>query len=347
MENLFDIRQDIKYRLAFQKKLKDQPEVVQFFFTLKKLIDFQDNYEAPEVPEKRGSRMFSSMVISKRVPSLKEKYPTFDDYLNMVVFKSTMPSDYQLVGQPYIGMSVHEIDSCLSRWRDTEALYQAVRKRILENKGMDLNLVKDEPSVLTLNKLLNPEDYSFMKQTGRDSATFPFVSFFPFLNLWKFRKPECKEFLQICLVCLIVAILGIIGICIDKQPYTWIGAAAVSIILAVFLGGIIYNITTLFTHGEPKKGSWVPGTVGFAAGVICFFCSYSVTPPAQSSNFYSTPTRVYDSYDSEDNTIVYTTEYGECYHSTPNCPTLARSRNIYETSKSRARRSYRPCQKCH
>lgn len=346
MENLFEIRQDIKYRLAFQQKLKDQPDVVQFFFTLEKLLDYHTRYEAPEVPEKRGSRMFASMVIQKRVPALKEKYATFDDYLNMMLFHSTSPSNYNLIGQPYVNMSVSEISKCLSRWRDTEALYKVVRKRILDNKGIDLNLVKDEPSVLTLHKLLAPEDYSFMKQPGRDSEHFPFVSFLPFLNMWKFHKYECKEVLQICLVCLVVAILGVVGIFIDKQPYTWIGAAAVSIILSVALGGIIYNITTLFTHGEPKKGSWVPGTVGFAAGLVCFFCSYAVTPPAQSSNFYSAPTSEYSS-DYDDNVTVYTTEYGECYHSTPNCPSLARSCNIYETSKSRAKRSHRPCQRCN
>lgn len=327
--------------------MKVQPEVVQFFFTLKKLIDFQDKYEAPAIPERRGHGIFASMIISNGVPSLKEKFPTFDDYLNMVVFKSGMPSVYQLVGQPYNCMSFQEIDSCLSRWRSCEALYQLVRKRILENKDIDLNLLKDEPTVLTIHKLLKSEDYSFMKQPGRVNFQLPFVSFFPFLNFWKFHKSDCKEFLQVCFFCLIVAVLGVVGICVDEQPYTWMGAAAVSILLAVFIGGIIYNITTLFTRGEPKKYSWIPGSIGFVAGVICFFFSYSVTPPVHTSNFYSTPASVYDSYDSEDNTIVYTTEYGECYHSTPNCPTLARSRNIYETTKRKAQRNCRPCQRCH
>lgn len=347
MDNLFEIRKDIKHRLAFERKLKEHPDVVQFFFTLEKLLDYQSKYEAPAVPEQRGSRMFSSMVIRKGVPSPKEKYATFDDYLNMMVFKSTMPSDYNLVGQPHINMSVSHIDSCLTRWSDTEALYKVVRKRILDNKGVDLHLLKDEPTVLTLHKLLTPEDYEFMKKPGRDSVQLPFVSLLPFSKAWKFHKYDCKDFLQISLFCLVVAILGVICILIDKQPYTWIGAAAISILVAIILGGLIYNIVTLFTKGPPKKGEWVPGVVGFAAGVLCFLCTYSVTPPAQSQNYYSSPSTYSETADYGDNVTVYTTEYGECYHSTPDCPSLYRSRNIYETTKGRAKRSHRPCQRCN
>lgn len=347
MDNLFEIRKDIKHRLAFEKKLKEHPDVVQFFFTLEKFLDCHSKYESHAVPNQRGSRMFSSMVIRKGEPSTKEQYATFDDYLNMMVFKSAMPPEYNLVGQPHIGMSVIEIDNCLSHWSDTESLYKAVHKRILDNKSIDLHLLKDEPTVLTLHKLLTPEDYEFIKKSGRDSVQLPFVSLLPFSNTWKFHKHDCKEFLQITLFCLVIAILGVIGILLDKQPYTWIGAAAISILVGAILGCLIYNIVTLFTKGTPKKGEWVPGVIGLAAGVLCFFCTYSATHPSQSEHYYAPPSTYSDTGDYDDNKTVYITEHGKCYHSTPNYPSLYRSHNIYKTTKGRAIRTHRPCKRCN
>lgn len=75
MDNLFDIREDIRYRLLFNKKLKEHPEVVQFFFTLKSWIDLNAKYEAPAQPEVRGAgrmAIFRNILVKPRVPSLKE-----------------------------------------------------------------------------------------------------------------------------------------------------------------------------------------------------------------------------------------------------------------------------------
>lgn len=53
-------------------------------------------------------------------------------------------------------------------------------------------------------------------------------------------------------------------------------------------------------------------------------------------------------HSSQDNeVIVYTTMYGECYHSTKNCPTLYRSKVIFECSQSNAQnKGYRSCNVC-
>lgn len=44
---------------------------------------------------------------------------------------------------------------------------------------------------------------------------------------------------------------------------------------------------------------------------------------------------------------VYITPNGKCYHSSPNCPTLYRSRVINEISISEVRDTRKPCSVCH
>ena len=53
-------------------------------------------------------------------------------------------------------------------------------------------------------------------------------------------------------------------------------------------------------------------------------------------------------HSSQDNEIiVYTTMYGECFHSTRNCPTLYKSKVIFECNKSKAqKKGYRSCKVC-
>lgn len=361
MANLFDIREDIKYRILFDRKLKEHPEVVQFFFTLKNWIDLNKRYETPAQPEVRaGGRMaiFRNMLIKPRKPSLKEKFSTLDDYLKKGVFYTnelTAESiikggyTYNLIARPDRNhCCLSEIDECLTHWTQTKALYDTIRHRILENKGVNLNLVKDEPSILTIRQLLTPEEYSFVSDTGKDELEFPFVSLLPIFNFCKFHKREAKECLIALCIGLVATLLGIGGIYLNKQPYTWMGAAVVGIAIALIAGGLFYNILSLFLKGDNEKHEkweWVYGWFGLITGAVFFFCSYSVVPE------YSTPSSFYNSSsgyeESIDNTTVYVTEYGECYHSTPNCPSLYRSRNIYSASKSRASRTHRRCSKCY
>lgn len=53
-------------------------------------------------------------------------------------------------------------------------------------------------------------------------------------------------------------------------------------------------------------------------------------------------------HSSQDNeVVVYTTMYGECYHSTKNCPTLYKSKVIFGCSESKAQqKGYRSCNVC-
>ena len=37
MDNLFEVREDIKYRWEFERKLNDDFDIVQFYFTVEKL----------------------------------------------------------------------------------------------------------------------------------------------------------------------------------------------------------------------------------------------------------------------------------------------------------------------
>lgn len=151
-------------------------------------------------------------------------------------------------------------------------------------------------------------------------------------------------------IAVIFTLLGVVGIMLNKQPYTLISAAILGIILAIVVGGIFYNILSLCLKGDKEKHEkWegIYGWIGIIVGVVFFCCSYSITPN------YSTPSSFYNNsggYHFEeigDNTTVYVTEYGECYHSTPNCPSLSHSRNIYSQSKSKASRTHRRCSKCY
>lgn len=347
MDNLHELRQDIKVRLAFQKKMQEYPSIVQFFFTLEKLNEYYNTYNQPALPEKRGTGIFRGMVTKQAVPSPKEKYATFDDYLNMRLFKSTIPSSHQLIVKPYLSMSISQMENCLTHWSDTVKLFETTKSRIVGDEG--LNLIDGQPSILTIHYLVTPDEYSFLNNPGKDPIDKPKVSILPLKHIWNFHKYETKEFLQIVAVVVIVAILGVVGILLNKQPYTWIGAAAVALCIASALGFLIHNIATLSAKKSEYKHQWIPTTSGLLVAAVFFFFTYGVETPE--SVHSPQPTQFYQdhgsSYSDDDNITVYTTEYGECYHSTPNCPTLSRSRNIYSTSKGRAKRHYRPCQKCH
>ncbi len=45
--------------------------------------------------------------------------------------------------------------------------------------------------------------------------------------------------------------------------------------------------------------------------------------------------------------IVYITPNGECYHSTPKCRTLRRSKQIKSIDIKEAQKTRRPCKVCH
>lgn len=45
--------------------------------------------------------------------------------------------------------------------------------------------------------------------------------------------------------------------------------------------------------------------------------------------------------------IVYITPNGECYHSTPKCRTLRRSKQIKSLDINEAQKTRRPCKVCH
>lgn len=50
---------------------------------------------------------------------------------------------------------------------------------------------------------------------------------------------------------------------------------------------------------------------------------------------------------SSTSSTVYITPHGECYHSTRNCPTLRRSKNVKAVDKTEAMKTRRACKVCH
>lgn len=51
-------------------------------------------------------------------------------------------------------------------------------------------------------------------------------------------------------------------------------------------------------------------------------------------------------YFSATTSTVYITPHGKCYHSTCNCPTLSRSKNVKAVDKTEAMKSRRACKVC-
>lgn len=339
MDNLHELRQDIRLRLAFEDKIKSHYNIVQFFLTLERFNKIYTDYSCPKL----YGGIFSGL--NKNIDP-REKYASFDEYLNMRVFHSCTPSTYALIAQPSTDISTSSMEKCLSHWSKIIPLYYKVKEAIPSFDLNSLHLVKGEPSMVTISKILNPADFHFMAKVGTEKIEKPNISLLPISYMWKFHNHTFKTSLQLLCILVVLLILGIIGISCNKQPYTCLGALAVGAIIAFFLGFILHNIHSLIRKENHEKTAWAPAVTGLATGVIFFFSSFSVQnyiphrPTAQPTSFYESVR------EGSETLTVYTTEYGECYHIDPNCPTLSRSSHLYETTEKKAAKHYRPCQRC-
>ena len=79
---------------------------------------------------------------------------------------------------------------------------------------------------------------------------------------------------------------------------------------------------------------WILGfTFGISGSMAYSLRSYSSVP--------------YKGISQVKSSTVYITPKGKCYHSSPNCPTLHKSKSIKAVEKSDAMKNRRACKVCH
>lgn len=353
MAGLYEYRIDIKHRLLFEQKLKENYNVVLFFTTIRLLQKYADAYNPLSVKDER--RSFFRHTVLKPNP-LRDKYRTLTDYVTSLSThgQTWNPKQQGLLGHPDIHIGEKEITLCLSNWDNLVKLYSEIYNRPRYPEPENLYFPNGQPSIIAISEYLTQDEVKQFSKLGNTPIVLPKLSYFPFKQMWHFHKEDSKSILFTSLFAILIFAVAVYGIVIQKQPYTGIASFVCSIWLFTFLSSIFDEISKSKDkdkYADSDKGIYISGVVALVIfASTCWVHTpkhhYHVDKEKQEAiwNASSHGSIYDDGY--PDDVIVYTTARGECYHVNPNCPTLSRSRNIYSSTKGREKGNHRPCNVC-
>lgn len=330
MDNLNELRQKIKLKLAFERKLNSPNDykIIQFFLTLTWLNEKYKKYSTETRPRSAYNGVNQA------------RSDTFYEYLEKQISSSRNSSTYESAVKPTTDTSISLMEKCLSQWSNIVPLYKHVRKEMALSDCSTLSHIDKEPSILTVAKVLEPSDYSFVENTGIDAIEKPKISILPLSHIWRFYNEDCKEFCLVGCSYLIVLLLSAIGIWANHQPFTWIGALIIGVSISFAFWFIVDTIHSFIRKRYSDLASAFFCITGVVAGAVFFFAFYSVQPSERVRNGDPNLESVSKSR------VVYITPNGACYHKKRTCPSLSRSRNVMPTSYEEVSGRYRPCQRC-